>query len=46
MMFEIMKNEKSYDILPNFTAADIFNQMGFFFSFLILKKLEEINTLI
>eukprot|EP01080_Neovahlkampfia_damariscottae_P011087 gene11087-3793_t len=27
MMFDIMKNEKSYDILPNFTAADIWNQM-------------------
>lgn len=28
MMFEIMKSEKSYDILPNFTAVDIMIQMG------------------
>jgi hypothetical protein len=27
-MFNIMKNEKSYDILPNFTAADINMLMG------------------
>ncbi|KAL0490329.1 hypothetical protein AKO1_006505 [Acrasis kona] len=28
MMFNIMKNEKSYDTLPNFTAADINILMG------------------
>lgn len=28
MLFEIMKNEKSYDILPNFTAVDVNIQMG------------------
>lgn len=28
MVFEIMRNEKSYDILPNFTAADVFLYLG------------------
>jgi hypothetical protein len=28
MLFNIMKNEKSYDILPNFTAADVNRLMG------------------
>jgi len=28
MLFTIMKNEKSYDILPNFTAADVNRLMG------------------
>ena len=28
MVFTIMKNEKSYDILPNFTAADVNRLLG------------------